>query len=418
MKKMWLLVTSPGILIVSEGLQEIQFKPFGDDKPSVKKAVNALLSLEKGEMIEELKHVLNQLDENTPIKTDNKQVSSLIKSEFENIPIEIVEGGTELLKVREKISEFFTKLFGTYEQYIEFVNAVGVEISKAKVAEAGERRDLMIIRAVTISEDLTKMINTLASHVREWYGYYWPELGRVIEDHELYLQLVSELGKVENFTEENVRKIVRNEKLVREIMNAKKERVGIKITDADIKMIQHMAKRTLDMYADKERILDYLDELMQEAAPNIRALIGSVIGAKLIRKAGGLAELAKLPASTIQILGAEKALFRALHGKGTPPKHGIIFQDPRIFKSPWWQRGKIARALAGKLSIAARVDYFTGEYIGDELLRDLERRIEEIKKKYPKPPVKRKEAKEYVPRKKERRPPKRFRKGGRRKGKR
>ena len=177
-------------------------------------------------------------------------------------------------------------------------------------------------------------------------------------------------------------------------------------------MIQHVAKRTLDLYEDKERILNYLDELMQEAAPNIRALIGPIIGAKLIRKAGGIGELAKMPASTIQILGAEKALFRALHGKGTPPKHGIIFQDPRIFKAPWWQRGKIARALAGKLSIAARVDYFTGEYIGDELLRDLERRIEEIRKKYPKPPIRKKEEKKPRPPPKGRRPPKKKRKKG------
>jgi len=145
---------------------------------------------------------------------------------------------------------------------------------------------------------------------------------------------------------------------------------------------------------------------MQEAAPNIRALIGSVVGAKLIRKAGGLAELAKMPASTIQILGAEKALFRALHGKGTPPKHGIIFQVPRIFRAPWWQRGKIARALAGKLSIAARVDFYSGEYIGDELLRDLERRIEEIKKKYPKPPIRKKEERKPRPPPRGKRPPK------------
>ena len=405
MKKMWLLVTYPGVIAISEGFKDIIFRPFGDEKPDVNKAVKALTEIEKGKIVDELKEVIEKVGK-VPLKVDSEMVAKAVKSAFPDIPVEIVEEGSELLKVRDKVSEFYVELFGTHEKYVEFANLVSIELSKEKVAEAGERRDLMIIRAVTISEDLTKMINTLVSHVREWYGYYWPELGKVVEDHELYLTLISELGKVENFTEENLRKYVKSEKLIANILKAKEERVGIRITEYDIKMIQHVAKRTLDLYADKEKILKYLDALMQEAAPNIRALIGSVVGAKLIRKAGGLAELAKMPASTIQILGAEKALFRALHGKGTPPKHGIIFQDPRIFRAPWWQRGKIARALAGKLSIAARVDFYSGEYIGDELLRDLERRIEEIKKKYPKPPIRKKEERKPRPPPRGKRPPK------------
>lgn len=389
---MWLLVTYPGVIAISEGFKDIIFKPFGDEKPGVERAVQALLTVEKGKIIEELREVMKQLGE-VPLKVDSELVASIIRAEFPDVHIEIIDGGLELLKVRERISDFFIKVFGDHQKYVEFVNKVGIELAKEKVAEAGEKRDLMIIRAITISEDLTKMINTLVSHVREWYGYYWPELGKAVEDHELYLTLIANLGSLENFTEENIKKYVKSERLIEEILKAKEERVGITITEEDIKMIQHVARRTLDLFDDKEKVLDYLDELMREAAPNIRALVGPVVGAKLIRKAGGLAELAKMPASTIQILGAEKALFRALQGRGTPPKHGIIFQDPRVFKAPWWQRGKIARALAGKLSIAARVDHFSGEYVGDELLRDLERRIEEIKKKYPKPPIKKPVAK-------------------------
>ncbi|MHA1615939.1 MAG: C/D box methylation guide ribonucleoprotein complex aNOP56 subunit [Candidatus Njordarchaeales archaeon] len=383
---MWLLVTYPGIFAISEGLKDIIFRPFGDDKPDVERAFKAILSLEKRQTIDELKDVIEKIGK-VSLKTDNEFLVDIIKSEYPDIPVQMVMEGDEILKIRDKIREYLEELFGGYEKYVEFVNKVSIELAKEKLQEAGERRDLMIIRAVTISEDLTKMINTLVSHVREWYGYYWPELGKVVEDHPLYLRLIAELGSVENFTEENLRKIVKSEKLIREILKAKEERVGIRVTEEDIRMMQEVARRALDLYDQKARILQYLDNLMKETAPNIRALVGSVIGAKLIRKAGGLAELAKMPASTIQILGAEKALFRALQGRGTPPKHGIIFQDPRIFRAPWWQRGKIARALAGKLAIAARVDYFSGEYIGDELLAELERRIEEIKKKYPKPPT-------------------------------
>jgi nucleolar protein 56 len=125
---------------------------------------------------------------------------------------------------------------------------------------------------------------------------------------------------------------------------------------------------------------------MEEVAPNTRAIGGSLLGARLVALAGGLMNLAKLPASTIQVLGAEKALFRALKTKARPPKHGIIFQHPFIHDAKRWQRGKIARALAGKLAIAARVDAFSGKYAGDGLKFDLDKRIAEIKERYEKPP--------------------------------
>jgi len=87
-------------------------------------------------------------------------------------------------------------------------------------------------------------------------------------------------------------------------------------------------------------------------------------------------------------LGAEKALFRSLRTGARPPKHGIIFQHPLIHEAKRWQRGKVARALAGKLTIAARVDAFSGKYVGDKLKADLEKRIDEIKEKYGEPPPK------------------------------
>ena len=405
----WLLLAYPGIFLISDDLKEVKYKLFGNEKPEISRAVEAIISIEEGKLIDELKEVLSDVKE---VKIDSTFIGAILKREYPNISYTVVESGEELLRVRERLHEELLKIFGSYEEYVKFATAVGIEVAKHRVKKAGERKDLMIIRAVTISEDLTKMINTLVSHVREWYGYHFPELGKIVDDHELYLKLIVELGHRDNFTEENLRKVLKNEKLIKEIAKAREESVGIDITDDDIAMIQHFAKRTLDLYEDKRKVLKYLDDLMMETAPNIRALVGSVIGAKLIRKAGGLAELAKMPASTIQILGAEKALFRALAGKGTPPKHGIIFQDPRIFKSPWWQRGKIARALAGKLAIAARVDYFSGEYIGDELLKELEGRIEEIKKKYPKPPPRAKK-----PGARPGKPARRARKKGKKKGK-
>jgi nucleolar protein 56 len=130
----------------------------------------------------------------------------------------------------------------------------------------------------------------------------------------------------------------------------------------------------------------YVDSVMEEVAPNVKTVGGSLLGARLMALSGGLLNLAKLPASTIQVLGAEKALFRSLKTKARPPKHGIIFQHPLIHDGKRWQRGKIARALAGKLSIAARVDAFKGEFMGDRLKADLDKRIEEIRERYENPP--------------------------------
>jgi nucleolar protein 56 len=141
------------------------------------------------------------------------------------------------------------------------------------------------------------------------------------------------------------------------------------------------------MYQLRENLEKYMDSTMAEVAPNIKCLLGSLLGARLIAVTGGLTNLAKRPASTIQVLGAEKALFRSLKTGSRPPKHGMIFQHTLLHDAKRWQRGKIARALAGKVAIAARVDAFGGRNIGDELKTGLDIRIEEIRLKYDQPPI-------------------------------
>jgi nucleolar protein 56 len=130
----------------------------------------------------------------------------------------------------------------------------------------------------------------------------------------------------------------------------------------------------------------YVDKTMKEVAPNTRAVAGALLGARLIAIAGSLQNLAMRPASTIQVLGAEKALFRSLKTGARPPKHGLIFQHTLLHDAKRWQRGKIARAIAGKLAIAARTDAFGGRYVGDSLKADIEKRLAEIREKYKEPP--------------------------------
>jgi len=178
--------------------------------------------------------------------------------------------------------------------------------------------------------------------------------------------------------------------------------MGAELTDRDIKQIQLVCNQTLDVYRLRQKLQEYADATVEEVAPNVQALVGSLIAARLIALAGGLTNLAKKPASTIQVLGAEKALFRALKTGTRPPKHGIIFQDTLIHEAKKWQRGKMSRALAGKLAIAARTDAFSGRFIGDSLKADLEKRIEEIKDKYQKPPPQREQKRPKVGRRERR----------------
>ncbi|MEM3490627.1 MAG: C/D box methylation guide ribonucleoprotein complex aNOP56 subunit, partial [Fervidicoccaceae archaeon] len=189
------------------------------------------------------------------------------------------------------------------------------------------------------------------------------------------------------FTGENLLRLGISQDKVEKIESAAKESIGADLSDFDIKPVQTLARMAWDIYTLRQELADYIDGVMKEVAPNITALVGSLLGARLISLAGSLESLARLPASTIQVLGAEKALFRSLKTGTKPPKHGIIFQYPEIHKAPRWQRGKMARTLAAKLAIAAKVDAFTGRWIGDKLVEDLTRRIEEIKKLYAKPPL-------------------------------
>jgi nucleolar protein 56 len=153
----------------------------------------------------------------------------------------------------------------------------------------------------------------------------------------------------------------------------------------DLGPILDLAKTLKDIYERKDQLEEFLKNKMDENAKNITYLVGPIIGARLIAKAGSLNKLSKLPSGTIQVLGAEKALFRHLKEGSNPPKHGFLFQHPLVHRAPYWQRGKIARAFASKIAIAAKLDVHSDKNIGEDLKNDLLKRIDEIKERHPKP---------------------------------
>lgn len=261
---------------------------------------------------------------------------------------------------------------------------VAVGLSRQAIREASEQSDQLVIQAMSSLDDVEKVQNLMASRLREWYGLHFPEAAHAIDNALTLSRIVSKAGHREKIAENSdLVKLLSETSVNPELLS---QSMGAEIPNQDMEMIQALAQQYLDLQKFRVQLEKYLDEAMQEIAPNLRGLIGSVIGARLITLAGGMNKLARFPSSTIQVLGAEQALFRALKTGANPPKHGVIFQHTSIHSAPWWQRGKIARILAGKIAIAARVDLFSGEYVADELKRNVLTRIAEVKRKYPTAP--------------------------------
>ena len=371
---------------------------FGEDNELVEKVffprdpqktAERLQKIEKGTVIEEISGLVDQLRAKgyTRFVFENQEMA---RNAREKLNIEASsEASPEAGKLlRENLEKFALELgfVEKPEQFRALVHNVSVELAKMKVKTTVERRDLLVAQAVQAVDDLDKSLNVFMSRVREWFGLHYPELDRMIDKHETYARLVVDLGTRENFSAENLEKEGLPKAKSQKIAKVAEASMGADLGGEDLAQIQDMCRKVLGLYEVRQSLERYVDSVMDEVAPNIRTIGGSLLGARLLALAGGLMNLAKMPASTIQVLGAEKALFRSLKTKVRPPKHGIIFQHPLIHDAKRWQRGKIARALAGKLSIAARVDAFSGKYAGDELKADLEKRVEEIRKRYEKPP--------------------------------
>jgi nucleolar protein 56 len=264
---------------------------------------------------------------------------------------------------------------------------ISMEIAKLRVKGASEKRDLIIAQAIQTLDDLDRTVNLFMGRLREWYGVHFPELDRLIEKHETYARLVMNLGHREEFTNEALEKEGIPKERVEITAKAAESSMGADLAETDLTEIQVLSRDVLNMYELRKDMENYVDRTMEEVAPNTRTIAGALLGARLIAIAGSLQNLAMRPASTIQVLGAEKALFRSLKTGARPPKHGLIFQHALLHDAKRWQRGKIARVIAGKLAIAARIDAFGGKYVGNILKAEVDKRIEEIHSKYAEPPL-------------------------------
>jgi nucleolar protein 56 len=254
-----------------------------------------------------------------------------------------------------------------------FMRETMMELGRLRTSEPIPS-DRSLVQAIRGLDDLIVTANLFNERLHEWYGMHFPELADHARDRR-YASLIAAHGNRDGIIAE---------------LGLELQSIGAELEEGDMDAVRSLAGTLEAVYDDRVRMEGYIDGLVDGLCPNLCAVVGGPLSARLISLAGGLERLASLPSSTVQLLGAEKAMFRHLRSGKRPPKHGIIYQHPAVHGAPYWQRGSISRALAGKALIAAKIDAYGGEYRGDELREGFETRVEEIRKAYPSPPKRKK----------------------------
>jgi len=259
---------------------------------------------------------------------------------------------------------------------------LGHSYSRAKVKFNVNRSDNMIIQAIALLDQLDKDVNTNAMRAREWYGWHFPELAKLVPDSLQYARCARLIGAKDTLTENHIPELVAilddDETRAKNVLDAARSSMGQDIAEIDLINISNFTDRVVELAEYRKRLTGYLTEKMNLVAPSLTSLIGERIGARLISHAGSLTNLSKYPASTVQILGAEKALFRALKTKGNTPKYGLIYHSSFIGRAGAKHKGRISRYLANKCSIASRIDCFSDVPVakfGEALRAQVEERL-------------------------------------------
>lgn len=241
--------------------------------------------------------------------------------------------------------------------YFKAFQSINLELTKQSIKRS-VNEDGLILQAIANITELDRVSNTLSKRLREWYALYYPELSETVDNHEKFIELVLTRTK-----EELMRDTQRTETMGADLVKIHRDEIIL------------LARQIKGLFELRQMHEHYLQKVMQQYCPNLLELAGTTIGAKLIEIGRGLKHLALLPASTIQLLGAEKALFRHLKTGSKSPKYGILYQHPLIQKAQKQNRGKAARNLADKLSLCARLDYFKGEFKAAQYRKELEEKF-------------------------------------------
>ncbi|MCJ7429505.1 MAG: NOP58 family protein [Candidatus Nanohaloarchaeota archaeon QJJ-5] len=248
---------------------------------------------------------------------------------------------------------------GSREELYERQHAVATAYTKEKI-DRQQSDDQVLVQATRALDDIDTILNTMTERLRPWYGLYFPEFEDKTDDHE---ELASTIATTFDRTE----------------IDADTDSTGIDLDEADKDPIKQFAGETSNLYELRDTLETYVESRAEQIAPNVTAVLGKLLAARMIAETGSLEKLAKMPSSTIQVLGAEKALFRHMRGEGSAPKHGILFMHQKVRSLPDDKRGKMARFIANKTSIAARLDHYGSTYKGDSLRTAIADKYEEVR---------------------------------------
>jgi len=371
-KTAYLVETIIGVFAINQKDEVLEKVPYSHNP---EKIAISLRKQQDGEITKEVAKVVEGLIKRgfDHVILTNQALADTIKTQY-YLDTEIVEVSLAADKLKEQLPELAVQLHIVSDEtgFTELGRIISTLLAKGAIHDAMSGKEVLITQTVQLVGELDTALNGLASRVREWYGLNYPELSRLIRDHQIYCKLITAIGDKNNITEEKLNQLGLQRREILSILKTSKDSMGANLTEIDIIEIQLLAQQTLNLYEYRARIIEYISTLSEEIAPNLSYLCGPTLAAKLIEKAGSLRRLAMMPASSIQILGAEKALYRAFKTNSRPPKHGLIFQHPYVNGAPRGLRGLRARHLSAKLAIAARADAFSGNNIAEQLKKELE----------------------------------------------
>ena len=372
------IIVELGICVLDEEGKSVFSKRFSDP-------VDAFSLLRANRLPNEINAIENELKHFERIVVNDANLHSILGNlglAADMMPAEKQQ------EIRKNIASFAVKcgLSADEGTAIQELRDFAIAVSSSRVKEASGKLDLHVTQAINALDELDKTINVLAARMREWYGLHFPELDHLVQSLTAYARIVSSAGTRYRITNQILQDAGIQEKKSEIILGGVNRSRGGDITDDNLKMVRELADQVIEQSELRDDLANNIETTMDVVAPNVKELLTASVGARVIAKAGSLQRLATLPASTIQILGAEKALFRSLKTGANPPKHGMLFQHPLIHAAPKWQRGKIARAVAAKVAIAARIDAYRHAEKDPIIADKLKKRILEIQEKNKLPP--------------------------------
>lgn len=330
----------------------LQFKSTADALESTTQLVNGELS----------KPIRKFLKRNFIEKEISDQLAvadaRLAKEIKDALGIPCVFGDSTLATFRSLRESLSTLVEGiSKEQMNQTALGLSHQLNRYKLRFSTDNVDMMVVQAVSLLEDLDKEINKYAMRAREWYGWHFPELSKVVNDNVLYCKCVLAMKTRFSARDTDFSSFL-EEEMETKVKDAAMISMGTEIAEEDVDSVTRLCEEVVAASKYREQLSAYLSSRMQTIAPNLSTIVGEQIGARLIQKAGSLLALAKYPSSTVQILGAEKALFRALKQRQATPKYGILYNAAIVSKAAPAQKGTISRVLAAKTSLSARIDSF------------------------------------------------------------